>query len=290
MNISSVIFSILLVPLLHAESSQILGKIGDIEVKTSDLRETMAGLHAGQRAQLIKDPSALDQYVRALLIQRMVLKLALEKQLDQEPSVISRIVRARESVITECYLEAESTPDNGYPSESELKDAFEANRSKFLIPRSFLLSQIYISVPENADVTAQSAAKSKLDGITSKLAKKGADFASIARQSSEETSSAAEGGKIGWLTEAQIQPEIRMKIAKLSLGNFSEPIRLSDGWHILKVDDIREARTPSLDEIRDDLVVQLRKERAIVMRQDFLKDLLEKNPLAINQIELMKFP
>ncbi len=290
MKSSVAIFSILMSPLLHAESSAVLGKIGDIEVKTSDLRETLAGLDANQRAQLAKSPSALGQYVRALLVQRMVLKQALEKQWDQEPAVVTRIVRARESAITESFLEAASTPDSGYPSESELKDAYETNKSKLLIPRSFLLSQIYISVPENADTTAQAAAKSKLDGISKQLVAKGTDFAAIARKSSEEPSSAAEGGKIGWLTEAQIQPEIRAKIPKLSPGTISEPIRLADGWHILKVLDIREARTPALDEIRDNLAAQLRKERTTLKRQEFLKDLLEKNPLAINEIELMKLP
>ena len=281
---------LLMASLLHAEPSAVLGKIGEIEVKTSDLKEILAGLDSGQRAQLAKDPSALSQYVRALLVQRLVLKQALEKQWDQDPAVVARIVRARESTITESFLESASAPDPGYPSDAELKDAYESNKSKLLIPRSFLLSQIYISVPENADTDAQSAAKSKVDAISKQLAAKAADFAAIARKSSEEPTSAAEGGKIGWLTEAQIQPEIRAKIPKLALGTVSEPIRLADGWHIIKVLDIREARTPALDEIRDNLVTQLRKERATLKRQEFLKELLEKNPLAINEIELMKLP
>lgn len=290
MKLRGILVSILIAGSLHAESPAVLGKIGDIEVKTSDIRESLAGLDPAQRTQLAKDPAALSQYVRALLLQRLVLKQALEKKWDEDPAVVSRIVRARETAITESFLEAASTPDPGYPSDSELKDAYESNKSKLLIPRSFHLSQIYISVPENADTAAQSAAKSKLDGISKQLAAKGADFAAIARKSSEEPASAAEGGKIGWLTEAQIQPEIRAKIPKLSLGSVSEPIRLADGWHILKVLDIREARTPALVEIRDQLVTQLRKERVALKRQEFLKELLEKNPLAINEIELMKLP
>lgn len=288
MKSTSFIFSILIAPLLHAEPSAVLGKIGDIEVKTSDFRETLAGLDANQRAQLAKDPAALAQYARALLVQRMVLKQALEKQWDQEPAVVSRIVRARENAITESFLEAAAIPEPGYPSEAELKDAYETNKSKLLIPRAFLLSQIYISVAETADTAAQAAAKSKVDSISKQLAAKGTDFAAIARKSSEEPTSAAEGGKIGWLTEAQIQPEIRAKIPKLASGTVSEPIRLTDGWHILKVLDTREARTPALDEIRDNLAAQLCKERATLKRQQFLKALLEKNPLAINEIELMK--
>jgi len=290
MNRSALILSILMAPLLHAETSAVLGKIGEIEVKTADLRETLAGLDPSQRAQLAKEPAALAQYVRALLVQRLVLKQALEKKWDEDPAVISKIVRARETAISESFLEAASTPDSSYPSADELKAAYDSNKSKLQIPRSFLLAQIYISAPADADGKTQATAKSKVDDISKQLAGKGADFAAIARRSSEEPTSAAEGGKIGWLTEAQIQPEIREKIPKLSLGSISEPIRLADGWHIIKVLDIREARTPALDEIRDNLATQLRKERATLKRQEFLKDLLEKNPLAINEIELMKLP
>jgi len=290
MNYRALLLFILMAPLLPAENSAVLGKIGDIEVKTTDLRETLAALDSSQRAQLAKEPAALAQYVRALLVQRLVLKQALEKKWDEDPAVISKIVRSRETVISESFLDAASTPDSGYPSDEELKAAYESNKSKLQIPRSFLLSQIYISVVQDADSKAQVAAKSKVESISKQLAEKGADFAAIARRSSEEPSSAAEGGKIGWLSETQIQPEIREKILKLPLGSISEPIRLADGWHILKVLDIREARNPVLDEIRDNLVTQLRKERAALKRQEFLKDLLEKNPLAINEIELIKLP
>ncbi len=282
------LLSILITSLLHADSSAVLAKIGDIEVTTPEIREALAGLDASQRAQLAKDPAALAQYIRALLVQRMVLKQALEKKWDQDPAVIAKLVRAREAAITESFLEAASAPDAGYPADAEINDAYEANKSKLQIPRSYLLSRIYISIADSADTAAQTAAKSKVDAISKQLAAKGADFAAIARKSSEEPTSAAEGGKIGWLTEAQIQPEIRAKIPKLALGTISEPIRLTDGWHIIKVLDIREARTPPLEEIREPLVAQLRKERATLKRQEFLRELLEKNPLALNEIELMK--
>lgn len=280
--------SILMTSLLHADSSAVLAKIGDIEVTTPEIREALAGLDASQRTQLAKDPAALAQYIRALLVQRMVLKQALEKKWDQDPAVIAKLVRAREAAITESFLEAASAPDAGYPADAEINDAYEANKSKLQIPRSYLLSQIYISIADSADTAAQTAAKSKVEAISKQLAAKGADFATIARKSSEEPTSAAEGGKIGWLTEAQIQPEIRAKVPKLALGTISESIRLTDGWHIIKVLDIREARTPALEEIREPLVAQLRKERATLKRQEFLKELLEKNPLALNEIELMK--
>ena len=52
--------------------------------------------------------------------------------------------------------------------------------------------------------------------------------------------------------------------------------------------DIREAYTPTLDQIRPQLVTRLRAEREKIRRQEFLTHLIKENPVAINEIELSK--
>jgi hypothetical protein len=262
---------------LQAQPAAVLGKVGDIEITGSEIREIVAGLEAEQQTTLSKDPAALGQFVRALLVQRLVLQQALEKKWDQDPAVIARLVRARESALTESFLQNASMPEPGYPNEAEITEAYEASKSKLLIPRTYKLAQIYIAKD-----------KAKLDQVQKQLKAKNADFAALARAHSEESASAAQGGEIGWLTEDQVQPEMRAKLPELTLGAVSEPVRLQDGWHILKVLDLRESRTPTLDEIRKDLTSQLRAERARAKRQEFLAGLIKDHPLAINEIELAK--
>lgn len=271
------LFLLLATTQLHADTAAVLGKVGDIEITGSEIREIVAGLEADQQTALAKDSAALGQFVRALLVQRLVLKQALDKKWDQEPAVIAKLVRARESALTESFLQNASLPDPGYPSETELTDAYEAAKSKLLIPRSYKLAQIYIAKD-----------KTKLDSVQKQLKAKNADFAAIARINSEEAASAAQGGEIGWLTEEQIQPEMREKLPKLTPGTVSEAISLKDGWHILKVLDLRESRTPTLDEIRDSFVTQLRTDRSRIKRQEYLAGLIKEHPLAINEIELTK--
>ena len=271
------ILILLLAHLAHAAPADVLGKVGDIEITSTDVREMIAGLDAEQQAALAKDPEALGQYVRALLVQRLVLKQALDQKWDQEPAVISKLVRAREAALTESFLQNASVSNDSYPSAEELSAAYEVAKSKLIIPRSYKLAQIYIAKD-----------KAKMESISKQIKAKGADFATIARSSSEESTSAAKGGEIGWLTEDQIQPEIREKILTLAPGKVGEPVSLQDGWHLIKVLEIREPRTPALDEIRDNLVTQLRKDRSRSLRQEYLATLLKDHPLAINEIELTK--
>lgn len=282
-----ILLSLTAVSHLYGETPTVLGRIGDIEVTTDQLRESLAGLE-GANTNTANNPQALGQYARALLLQRLVLQQAREQKWDQDPAVIARMVRAREAALSESYLESKSKPDASYPSEQEIKDAYEANKSKLLIPKSYELAQIFIESPEGGDPAAQAKAKSKLEEIRKQLSAKDADFSSIARNSSDEKSSAQNGGKIGWLAENQIQPEIRSKLPNLKLKAVSEPIRLNAGWHIIKLLDVREARPPTLDEISDNLVTSMREEKSRELRQNFIAELLKKHPLAINEIELMK--
>lgn len=272
---------------LHADTAT-LGKIGDLELKTDEIREAIAGLEAGQDATLSKDPAALGQYVRALLIQRLVLKEALAKKWEQEPEVAAKLVRAREAALTESFLENASKVPADFPSESELQAAYEAAKPSLLVPKSYRLAQVFIALPKDADKAATDKAKAKLDAVSKKLKEKNADFAAVAAADSDEASSKTKGGEIGWVAESQIQPEIREKLPKLAAGTVSDPVKLDDGWHILKVLDSKDEHTAPFDQVRDQLTVQLRAERGRLNRQEYLAKLLKDHPLAINEIELGK--
>jgi len=272
---------------LHAETAT-LGKIGDLELKTDEIREAIAGLEAGQDTALAKDPAALGQYVRALLIQRLVLKEALAQKWDQQPEVVAKLVRTRESALTESFLENAAKVPADFPTASDLQTAYEAAKPSLLVPKSYRLAQVFVALPKDADKAATDKAKAKLDAVSKKLKEKNADFAAIASAESDEATSKARGGEIGWIAEEQVQPGIREKLPKLAAATVSEPVKLDDGWHILKVLDSKEAHTATLDQVRDQLTAQLRAERARLNRQEYLAKLLKDHPLAINEIELAK--
>lgn len=284
LDITSVVLASLLIVSglsVRGEDAAVLGKIGGIEMKTS---EVLSALDDKQKAAVASDPTAASQYVRALLVQKLVLEQAIEKDWDKQPAVIAKLVRLREEAIAETYLDSLSAPEDGYPSETELKDAYESNKSRLVIPKAYRLAQIYIKL----DPANEAAGKKRLDEVNRQLAAKGADFSAIATKTSDDAASAGKGGEIGWLSESQIQPGILDEVTSLKTGVLSKPIRLPDGWHILKVLDVREPRTPALEEIRDELVTNLRAEKRRINRQKILADLLKEHPPAINEIELMK--
>jgi parvulin-like peptidyl-prolyl isomerase len=216
------------------------------------------------------------------------LKEALAKKWDQESAVAAQIQRARDNTIVETYLQSVSKPLDTYPTDAEVQSAYESRKTQLLVPKQFRLAQIFIALPKTADKTATEKAQGKLEAVKKSLRQSGADFAAIAKANSEEPESAARGGEIGWLAENQVQPEVRPQVTSLSKNATSEPIRLEDGWHILKVLEIKEAYTPTLDEIRSQLVQQLRNEKNQSNSQAYLAKLLQQSPVAINELALSK--
>jgi parvulin-like peptidyl-prolyl isomerase len=263
-----------------------VGKIGAVEIHATEFRSSLSSLSDVESAALAKDPEMLKQVLKTLLVQKLVLQEALAKKWDEDPKIKSKLERLRESTLTDSYLQSISEPPPSYPSEAEITAAYETNKASLVVPKQFRLAQIYINLPEGADAAAITKAEAKVEAVKKALKAKGADFPSLARQFSEESQSSANDGEIGWVAESQIQPEIRQQLPKLELNVVSAPLKLADGWHFLKVMDIKEANTPVLAQVRPQLIQQLRAAKTRENSQAHLAKLLEENPLAINEVSL----
>ncbi len=268
---------------------EVLGRAGNFEVKLGEVRRSLSTLGETERAALLREPAALNQYVRALLVQQVVLSEAKKAGWEKSAVVAERMSALRDGVIANTFIESVSTPSQAYPSETELADTYAANRESFLQPKAWRLSQIFVSAPREAGSTEDSPeALARIKSVTADLAAGETDFETLAGTKSEEPASAARRGEIGWLPEPQIHPAIRAILPGMTLGAVSEPVRMDGGWHIIKVLDIREPRIPTLEQIREPLVKQMREERARAETESFLGGLLDENPIAINELVISR--
>ena len=86
-------------------------------------------------------------------------------------------------------------------------------------------------------------------------------FAAQAQEHSIDTGSGEEGGSLGW-----VQPELFVKpfadaLLELEEDEVSEPVETQFGWHVIMLEDVRDAKTPSLEQIRGQIENQLKNVR-----------------------------
>jgi PPIC-type PPIASE domain len=259
----------------------VVARVGNTNVSADELRSYVAALGANERAALAQDPAMFSQAVRMLLANRLVLQEIYAKKWDQQPTVTAQLDRVRETAMAELYLQSVTAPPASFPSDDELQKVYDANRAALLMPRQFELAQIFVAVAKDADKAAEEQARKSVDDILRKLKAPAADFAALANESGGKN-----GGELGWLLETQVRQEIRVKVMELAKGAVSEPIRLDDGWHIVKLIDTKAAYTRTLPEVRDQLVQQMRNERAAALRRAYIAELLKAHPPVVNEFAL----
>jgi parvulin-like peptidyl-prolyl isomerase len=244
----------------------------------SDLPASIAKLDSAEQAALAKDPALLKQFQSLMRAQTLLLKEARKNKWEERPEVQAKMERARDAALAESWLQSVTAPPPGYPDDGELTKAYEERKASFATPRQYRLAQIFIARPAGRDRNTVKKAEAKLAAVKQRLAAYKENFSDIARAESEDRTSAENGGEIGWLSDAQIQPELRPAITRLLKHEVSPPVQLRDGWHILKCLDKRDAATPTLEEVRDKLTGQLRAEKTKANSEAYVARLLEKSP------------
>ena len=155
--------------------------------------------------------------------------------------------------------------------------------------RAIGLAHIMLRVSQDAPEKEQKA-KEKLIKDIYKQIEKGADFADLARQYSEDASSAVRGGELPVLESGQFVKSFEDAAFALdSIGQVSYPVRTEFGWHILKL--LSEKTPNSYDMLHDAIVHRMaRDERANAGRKQYMEKLKEQkgfswNAAVIDQLE-----
>jgi len=271
-----------------AVADELVGKMGDVELRSAELMVILEAQPADNKRQLASDPGALERLVRSELMRKAVLNEAKQKGWDKRAELQPLIERAHDQVIVSTFVGNVAKPAEGYPSEEEIKQFYEANKAQLLAPAQYQVAQIFLPAAEGTDKSKAEEAKKKIGELSAKLGKSGADFAKLAKENSAHKESAEKGGELGWVSEEQMVPEIRRAITGMNKGEVSAPIKSTAGWHLIKLLDKKPAGTRSLAEVRPNLIVAMRNRKAQDLERAYIEALSIKLPPTINQIELGK--
>ena len=130
------------------------------------------------------------------------------------------------------------------------------------------------------NTNAAKAAESSIRKIHNQ-ARSGADFTALARQYSQD-GSAANGGDLGWFSDGQMVPEFENAVHNLKPGQISRPVRSQFGWHIIKLNDVREAGTPE-ERQREAVRQYIARQKAEQATVNLLKELHETSYVEIRR-------
>lgn len=92
--------------------------------------------------------------------------------------------------------------------------------------------------------------------------KKGGKFDVIAKKSSKDPGSGANGGDLDWANPSNYVPEFSQALTKLSKGQTTDtPVKSQFGYHVIRLDDVRDAQLPKFDDVKPQIGQQLQQQK-----------------------------
>ena len=99
--------------------------------------------------------------------------------------------------------------------------------------------------------------------------KKSGKFEELAKKHSKDPGSGANGGDLDWAAANSYVPEFSGAMVKLDKGQMAdEPVKSQFGFHIIRVDDVREAQLPKLEEVKPQIAQQLQQQKMGKFQED----------------------
>ena len=118
----------------------------------------------------------------------------------------------------------------------------------------------HILVDKEADATA----------IIASL-KKGAKFEDIAKKRSKDTGSGSKGGDLDWANPSSYVPEFSAALQALKKGQLTDKaVKTQFGFHIIRVDDVRDIKLPTFDEVKPQIADQMKQDKRGTYQRDLL--------------------
>ncbi len=145
--------------------------------------------------------------------------------------------------------------------DEEVKAFYDAYADRYFLEEERVkIEHILVKVEATASPEEDERARVKAAGLYQRL-KKGESFKKLAKAYSEGPS-AAQGGELGWITRGQTVPPFEEVAFALKAGEISEPVRTDFGWHIIRVEERRDARQLPFEEAREQALTMVVEEKA----------------------------
>ncbi|MEM1503073.1 peptidylprolyl isomerase [Domibacillus sp. 8LH] len=133
-------------------------------------------------------------------------------------------------------------------TDEEIETYFNENKDTFATSEQVEASHILV----DDEATAKE--------VTAKLAD-GEDFAALAKEYSTDTTSAENGGELGYFGTGEMTEEFEKAAFAMEIGEISEPVKTDYGYHIIKVTGKKEAKAANLEDSKEEIKETLKQEK-----------------------------
>lgn len=250
---------------------------GRSAISVSEMKKELLALPASSRGSIAEDKRRLARYVENILSNRRAMQAASQTDIPDSAEVRAETEKARREAIARIYIEQLlAQAESGLPPAEEFfplaLERYTANKDTYRVPEGIRVSHILFKVDvEKEGAPTEAEVRAKAEQVLGEL-RGGADFAKLAQEHSEDAGSARRGGELpGFVVRGKMVPPFEKAAFALPVGELSSLVRTRFGFHIIKVLERRPAAVRPFEEVRDEIVQQLRAQRLSVVRSEIMQ-------------------
>ncbi len=154
--------------------------------------------------------------------------------------------------IAYAFLKKEDLEKEIHPGENEIKRYYEENAAQFTREKQVRAEHVLLRVKPDASQGEVEKVRAQAEKILDE-ARKGKDFAELAKKYSQDEATANKGGELGFFTAKAMEPAFSTAAFSLKPGEISDIVRTPYGFHIIKSEEITEAGTSPFEEVKAEI-------------------------------------
>ncbi|MEY4374052.1 MAG: hypothetical protein RL760_218 [Candidatus Eisenbacteria bacterium] len=235
------------------DSDRVLVRIGSEVITPRMLATRLQELPEQYRAQY-STPEGKRQLLDRLIEEKAWMRDAEANGVTRRPDVVLQLEAQRRDLILRTWVQ-EIMAKNPAPSDSEATAYYQAHLDEWRTPGTVTMKHIQLKTEADAR---------RVLGLART---KGQDWDRLAKTWSQDTLTRNAGGALGTTTREGgfaslgAQPALAESAIALGTGAIGGPYRTDKGWHVIKVDNVREESVRDFEQVRSFIVRQLQQER-----------------------------
>jgi peptidyl-prolyl cis-trans isomerase C len=246
--------------LAQGAPDDVLAENATVKLTRADYEADLERIPADMRAAFATDSKRVSALLNNLLVGKTLAAQARNAGIDRDPVVQRRLALEAERVLADIQLRhIEAAAGAEFDAKAaqfvaKARERYLLEKEKFTTPEQVSASHILFSTKDRSPEAALALAKATQAKLSA-----GADFAALAQELSDDPGSKTGGGHLNWFFAKQMDPAFATAAFDLkNVGDMSPPVLSRFGYHLIRLDGRRPARVQTFDEVKDQLMADLR--------------------------------
>jgi peptidyl-prolyl cis-trans isomerase C len=264
---------------------EVLAENAFVKLTRADYETELLRIPPEQRGEFAASPKRLTTLLNQILTNKTLAKQARDTGLDRDPEIARRLAHETDRFYAQAEMlkmEQDAAAEFDARKDDFLAKARETyllNKDKYRLPEQVSASHILFETTKRGEPAALALAKETRAKLLA-----GADFATLAREVSDDPSAKTNRGDLGWFGAGTMDPVFtKAAFALKNAGDISEPVLTPFGYHLIRLDGRRAERQRPFEQASKEIMAEIKQRYVRETREAKVNAIRNDPSMKVNQ-------